>query len=140
MSQSQQLTIEQAISQAEKMARQGNVAVARQLYRAVLQHQPNHPIATNALRLLEKELLRHQSVQAQTANPSQDQINALIDLYHSGQMTKVEQVCRELLYTYPQSLIVLNVLGAVLAGQGRLQEAVQVFDKAIQLKPDYAEA
>jgi len=54
MSQSQQLTIEQAISQAEKMARQGNVAVARQLYRAVLQHQPNHPIATNALRLMEK--------------------------------------------------------------------------------------
>ena len=140
MSQSQQLTIEQAISQAEKMARQGNVAVARQLYRAVLQHQPNHPIATNALRLLEKELLRHQSVQAQTANPSQDQINALIDLYHSGQMTKVEQVCRELLHTYPQSLTVLNVLGAVLAGQGRLQEAVQVFDKAIQLKPDYAQA
>ena len=80
MSQSQQLTIEQAISQAEKMARQGNVAVARQLYRAVLQHQPNHLIATNALRPLEKELLRHQSVQAQTANPSQDQINALIDL------------------------------------------------------------
>ena len=32
MSQSQQLTIEQAISQAEKTARQGNVAVARQLY------------------------------------------------------------------------------------------------------------
>jgi len=55
-------------------------------------------------------------------------------------MTKVEQVCRELLHTYPQSLTVLNVLGAVLAGQGRLQEAVQVFDKAIQLKPDYAEA
>lgn len=45
MSQSQQLTIEQAISQAEKTARQGNVAVARQLYNAASQHQPNHPVA-----------------------------------------------------------------------------------------------
>ena len=45
MSQSQQLTIEQAISQAEKTARQGNVAVARQLYNAASQHQPNRPVA-----------------------------------------------------------------------------------------------
>ena len=55
-------------------------------------------------------------------------------------MTRVERACRELLETYPQSLIVLNVLGSVLAGQGQLQKAVQVSDKIIQLKPDLAEA
>ena len=55
-------------------------------------------------------------------------------------MTKAEQACRELLQTYSQSLTILNVLGAVLAGQGQLLPAVQVFDKVIQLKPDYAEA
>ena len=78
MSPSPQLTIEQAISQAEKAARQGKVAVARQLYQAILQHQPNHPIAIRGLRELKQELPRHQSVPAQTANPSPDQINALI--------------------------------------------------------------
>jgi len=126
MSPSQQLTIEQATSQAEKAARQGNVAVARQLYKAVLRHQPNHPIATQGLRKLQQELPHHQSVQAQMVNPSPDQINALINLYRSGQMTKAEQACRELLRTYPQSLIVLDVLGAVLPRQEQLQEAVQV--------------
>ena len=40
MSPSQQLTIEQAISRANKAAEQGNIDVARQLYSAVLQHQP----------------------------------------------------------------------------------------------------
>ena len=75
---SQQLTIEQAISQAKKAARQGNIALARQLYRAVLQHQPNQPIAIRGLRELKQELPHHQSVPAQTANPSPDQINALI--------------------------------------------------------------
>ena len=53
MSQSQQLTTEQAISLAEKAAKQGNVAVARQLNSAVLQQQPNHPIATKGLRRLQ---------------------------------------------------------------------------------------
>ena len=55
-------------------------------------------------------------------------------------MSQVEQVCRQLLQTYPQSLIILDLLGAVLAGQGQLQQAVQVFDRVIQLQPDYAEA
>ena len=86
MSPSQQLTIEQVISQAEKAAVQGNIALARQLYSAVLQHQPNQPIAIQGLRELQKELPHHQSVQIQTADPSPDQINALINLYHSGQM------------------------------------------------------
>ena len=141
MSPSQQLTIEQAISRARKAAKQGNLAVARQLYNRVLQDQPSHPIATQELRKLQQELPNHRSsIPAQMANPSQDQLNALVNLYHSGQMTRGERACRELLQTYPQSLIVLNVLGAVLAGQGQLQQAVQVFDKIIQLKPDDAEA
>ncbi|MDP7000112.1 MAG: tetratricopeptide repeat protein, partial [Candidatus Poribacteria bacterium] len=140
MSQSQQLTIEQAISRANKAAEQGNIDVARQLYSAVLQHQPNHPIATQGLRKLPKELPYYQSVPAQMANPSPDRINALINLYHSGQMTKAEQACKELMQTYPQSLTVLNILGAVFAGQGQLQQAVQVFDQVIQLKPNWAEA
>ena len=101
----QQLTVKQALSRAKKAAKQGKLAVAQQLYQAVLQHQPRHPIATQGLRLLQKELPRRQSLQAQTANPSQDQINALINLYHSGQMSQVEQSCRQLLQTYSQSLI-----------------------------------
>ncbi|MAE18024.1 hypothetical protein CMK12_03625 [Candidatus Poribacteria bacterium] len=139
MPQSQQLTIEQAISLAEKAARQGNAAVARQLYNAISRHQSNHPIATQGLRKLQQELPCHQLLPAQMADPSADQINTLSNLYHSGPMTKTEQACRELLPP-PQSLTVLNVLGAVLAGQGQLQKAVQVFDQISRLQPDYAEA
>jgi len=73
-------------------------------------------------------------------NPLPDQLNALTNLYHSGQMTKAEQASKELMRTYPQSLTVLNVLGAALAGQGQFQQAVQVFDNMIRLKPNLAEA
>jgi len=51
-------------------------------------------------------------------------MNTLINLYQSGQMAQAEQACSELLQTYPQSLTVLNVLGAVLAGQGQLPQAI----------------
>jgi len=73
-------------------------------------------------------------------NPSQDQINALINLYYSGQMTLAEQACKELLQIYPRSSVILNVFGAILKEQGRLQEALQTFDKSIQVNPDYAQA
>ena len=54
-------------------------------------------------------------------------------------MKKAAQACRDLLQIYPQSLIVLNVLGARLPRQGQLHQAVQAFDQIIHLKPDYAE-
>lgn len=140
MPQPQQLTIKQAISQAKKATKQGNTAVAIELYNAVLLHQPNHPVAKKGLRKLQNGLPKDQFVKVDTANPSQDQINALVNLYHSGQMAEAEQACRELLQTYQQSLVVINILGAVLLGQGKLQDAIESYDKAIQIKPDFAEA
>jgi tetratricopeptide (TPR) repeat protein len=135
---SQQLTIEQALSRAKKAAKQGKLADALELYGIILQHQPQHPVAIKGMRKLQKSLQRNQAIPARTKTPSQDQINALNNLYNSGQMTKTEQACRELLRTYPQSLTVLNVLGKTLRRQGKLQEAVQVCDKAIKVKPDRA--
>jgi protein O-mannosyl-transferase len=40
----------------------------------------------------------------------------------------------------PTNQIAHNNLGILLAGQGRLDEAVQHFQRAVQLKPDYAKA
>ena len=106
------------------------------LYTAVLQHQPNHPIAKKRLRKLQKELPQTPSMKEKMSSPPQDEIDALVNLYHSGQMIKAEQASRELLNTYPQTLVAINVLGATLQGQGKLQEAVQAYNKAIQLNPD----
>ena len=140
MSQSQRFAIKKALSRARRATKQGNTALALELYNTVLQQQPHHAIAIKGLRNLQKGSPGSQSEQAWTTNPSQGQIDALIKLTHSGQMARAEQVCRGLLQTYPQSLIVINVLGIALQGQGKLREAAQAFAKAIQLKPDYAEA
>ena len=91
MSQSRQLSIEQAISRAKKAAKQGDTATALQLYNAILQQQPNHPVAKKGLRKLQKGLPRNQSVQAQATNHLQEQINALVNLYQTGTMATTEQ-------------------------------------------------
>jgi len=136
---SQQLTIQQAISRAKKAVKQGKIAEAAELYTAILQQQPNHPFAKKKLRKLQKEFPQSPSLEEKTSSPPQDEIATLMNLYHSGQMAEAEQACRELLNTYPQTLNAINLLGAILQGQGKLQEAVQAYNKAIQLNPDYAE-
>ena len=88
MPQPQPLTIKQAISRAKKATKQGNTALALKLYNAVLLHQPNHRVAKKNIGKLQKRLPHDRSLQVKAETPSQDQINALVNLYHSGQMIK----------------------------------------------------
>ena len=127
---SKKLTIQQAISKAKQAANQGNNALALKIYTQVLTHQPNNADAKKALHTL----------LTITANPPSDQVNALIDLYKAGQISKTEEACRKFLQTYPSALVALNVLGAILTIQMKFHEAVEVYEKAIQLKPDFTEA
>jgi len=140
VSQSQPLTIQQVIARAKKAVKKGDVATAIQLYNAVLQHDPYHAFAKKSLRKLQKGLPSGQAQSAGIVEPPQKKLDVLADLYHSAQMASAEQVCRELLDTYPQSLVVTNILAAALQGQGKLQEAVANYDKLIGLKPDFVEA
>ena len=140
-SHSQNLTLEQALSKAKKAAKQGNSTLASQLYEAILQHQPNHPVAKKGLRKLQKMgLSQDQAAELKTANPPQDQINSLITLFQSGQLQQSEKNCRELLQAYPRSFALINLLAVVLQSQGKLEDAVENYNRAIQLKPDSAEA
>ncbi|MCZ6616504.1 MAG: tetratricopeptide repeat protein [Gammaproteobacteria bacterium] len=142
MSRSRPLTIEQAISKAKKASKRGNDSLALQIYRTVLQRQPDHPVAKKGLHKLQKKNSRakNQRPQKQATNPSQEQLNALLNLYRSGYLEQAERSCLELLQTYPRSLIIINVLGTVFQVQGKLKEAIEAFDRSIELDPDSAEA
>ncbi len=137
--QSQTLTMKQALSRAKKAGKEKKTEVAIELYRAVLKNNPNHPIATKGLRKMQK-LSTERSELKVAVDPTQDQINGLVNLYSSGHLIKAEQICAALLQSHPKSLVVLNILGSVLQKQGKQQEAMKCYDIVIQIKPDYINA
>ena len=69
-------------------------------------------------------------------DPSQDQLDKLFKLYHSGKMIRVIHICKELLKTYKQSLALLDLLGAALQAMGRFEEAIDSYNQAIQIYPN----
>ncbi len=135
-----QLSIGQELSRAKKAAKKGKVAEALQRYNAILLLQPDNPIAKKAISKLQKSIPTGSASQTNNMSPSQQQINVLINLLNTDQLEKAEQACKELLHTFPQALVVLNIMAGVLSQQGKFKESVQTCDRMIQLKPDFAQA
>ena len=136
----QKLSIKQAISCAKKLTKDGDISAAIALYDAILQQDPNHRFVKKALRKLQKEFLVNPSHNNTAIDPQTDKFDALIKLYHSGKLLKTERTCKTILQTHPQSFKVINVLGVALHGQGKSSEAIQAFDKAIEITPDFPDA
>jgi predicted TPR repeat methyltransferase len=106
-------TVAALMSSAWQHHQAGNLSAAENLYRQVLQSEPNH---ADAIYLL--ALVCH--VQGRTADSS----------------TLYEQYLR----LKPEVAEIHNALGVSYAAQGRLTEAVACYRRAVQLKPDLAEA
>ena len=73
-------------------------------------------------------------------NPSQQQIEELIRLYTQGKLQEAVIQGVALASQFPNDPAIPNILGAIYAGLSRHKEAIASYNKAINLKPDYAEA
>jgi tetratricopeptide (TPR) repeat protein len=70
------------------------------------------------------------------SEPSEEQLNRLAELYYAGKLKETEQLCRELLRSHSDTLVVIDLLGAVLRGRGKLKEALQIFNQSIEINPN----
>ena len=70
---------------------------------------------------------------------SKDQINAVMSLYSSGQFNEAIKSIKELNEEYPNVPLLFNILGACYKAIGEIDGALQMFEKAVEIKPDYAE-
>ncbi|MEJ2128917.1 MAG: sulfotransferase [Woeseiaceae bacterium] len=140
MSPPQQLTIDEALLKAKKAVRKRQLALAARLYRAILQQQPNHPIAKKALRKIERQSQRNKPAKSTSPEPGPEQVNGIVELVRLGRMEQVEQSAADLLREYPESIVVRNLLGIALQRQYKLAEALQVLDEAIAANPDVPES
>ena len=75
-----------------------------------------------------------------SANPSQSQLNNLIEQYQNGQYDEAEKLAVLITQQFPEHQLGWKVLGAVLKGTGRVSEALVAIQKSVALAPEDAEA
>jgi predicted O-linked N-acetylglucosamine transferase (SPINDLY family) len=75
-----------------------------------------------------------------SVDPPQQEMQTLIGLLNQGKFEEVLRRTSVLAQRYSRSVVLYNIAGAANGGLLRSAAALARFDKAIQLKPDYADA
>ncbi|SVD30657.1 uncharacterized protein METZ01_LOCUS383511, partial [marine metagenome] len=73
-------------------------------------------------------------------NLPQKQINYILNLFKSNQIQQALDFIDTLSKDYPDNSRLFNIRGACYAGLGQLDSAVQNYEKALSINPDYAKA
>ena len=89
---------------------------------------------------IKKRLGSATSKSSNVQEPPKEQLNALIKLYKQNKLQKVFNEAQKLTKEYTTSLTLWNLMGASAAQIGQLDDAILAFQKALSIKPDYAEA
>ena len=126
------LKLKQALSLAEKKAKEGDTEEALQIYQDILAKFPKSKQAQQGLANLNKT-----KQSAATQQPPEEQINQLVNLYNQGQLAAVVEKANILTAKYPDSFLVWNFLGAAKKGLGLVKAASEAFKKVTDLNPTY---
>ena len=130
------LTTEQTMLRAKSHEKKGEVDQARLLYKTILDAFPNNKRAQIALAALDKP---KPHVIKKDVNPPQDQLEALNELYKTGQLSAAVDKAQLLVLDFPSSFLLWNTLGVANAGLGRTDDAASAFKRVTELNPTYAD-
>ena len=67
-------------------------------------------------------------------------IKKILDNFKSKKFELAKRETAQLLKKFPNNYFLYNLLGAILTGQKKLDEAIIYFEKSIQISPNYADA
>ena len=73
-------------------------------------------------------------------NPTQKEIKFILELFNLNKFNEAKKEIDSQIVKYPNSSILINILGAILAGQNKLDQAINNYKKAIKINPNYAQA
>ena len=125
------IKIDRLLLRAKKLSKKGQLDEAKEIYVSVLESFPSNKEAKNGLLELN---------QNKETKPNKNQLEALVDLHKTGQFQKALSVIDDLIKTYDNDPFLFNIKGSCLCETGDLNNSIISFEKAITLKPDYAEA
>jgi tetratricopeptide (TPR) repeat protein len=124
------ITIKQVLSNAKAAEKVGQVELAIDLYKKVLEKDPKNIIAKKKLRKIQHKM-------SHKKNSLQLKFDKIMNQYRAGDMNGAELECKTVLQIYPESFAIWNLLGLVYHKQTKFEGAVKVFKKIILENPDY---
>ena len=71
---------------------------------------------------------------------SKEEIDSVLNLYSNGQYQEAINQIKVLNKAYPNVPLLFNLVGACYKALGQLEGSAKMFETAVNIKPDYAEA
>ena len=119
------------LSRAKKLITKGEINAAKQIYISIIE---SHPLNKEAkIGLVELNQIKE-------VKPNKSQLEALVGFHKTGQFQEALAAINRLIKTYDKDPFLYNMEGSCLCETGDLSASIASFEKAILIKPDYAEA
>ncbi len=131
------MKLAQALRIAAKRFEEGAIREANQIYLDVLEKFPRNKIALLGIKAARDA---HTKNANDNRNPAPEQIRSIVSLYSRGKYHQVLAQIDQIIKLFPNSEIVHNILGVSNAALKQGSSAIKSYKRAIQIKPDYAEA
>jgi len=131
------LKLDKALRLAKQKTKEGSSEEAKLIYQDILNRFPKNRKAINGMKALSGGPV---GKAPKVKEPSQDQLQPIINLYSQRQFQHALKEASQLLQQFPSSVTLYNISGAANGGLGLLDAAIEAFNKAVSIKPDYAEA
>ena len=116
---------------AKKIAKKGEIEEARKLYTSILKDSPHNEEAKNGLLALDLD--------KDQLDPPKAAVDSVIALYNKGQMQEALDAVENLTKDYPNAPLLFNLSGVCYKAVGKRDAAVKSFERALEIKSDYAE-
>jgi protein O-GlcNAc transferase len=123
------------------------LAEAEQLYRQILDKQPNHPDALYGLGILAQQMGQLEIAEQWLSASAQVQPNSVKTWFSLGNLCQVqgklataEVAYKQAIALRPDAVPIYNNLGYTLQQQGKFDEAVACYQKALEIQPNCLEA
>ena len=130
-------SVNHALPKAKKLAKNGGPKQTEQLHKGVREGFPSN----------KRDIEGHRLPNSPKASPTlshaelpQDRLNALIALFNQRRLEEVVRQATSMAAEFPNAVVLYNILGAANAGLRKLNESIASYGKALQIKPDYAQA
>ncbi len=123
---------ERLLARAKKLFSKGNFVEAESTYLEVLKLAPNNKDAKNAIFAIKNK--------TNIVPIPQSELQSAVSLVTNGKIQEALQIVEPLIDKYPNESILFNIRGVCNKANNQFNDAIDDFNHAVSIKPDYAEA